>query len=257
MQSIWKIVTGQVTGPSHMAVGVPCEDAFQIELVNDRILVAVVCDGAGSARYGQMGADIVSRTVADDLSAALVGGMPRDPGQVIEAAIVNARAAIDAQAACMPDTPSRQNFHTTLVGCISDGEVGWFFHIGDGAACAVSNGGDASPADWATAVVSKPANGEFSNETYFVTLDGWRDHLRLSPFQKPRTVVLMTDGVTPFAMSRGCLAPEVRFLAPVDEFLSVHSEVEGSLALAETLAGEKAAMVSGDDKTLVWAQKLD
>ena len=56
-----------------------------------------------------------------------------------------------------------------------------------------------------------------------------------------------------FAMVRGGTGIALPFIAPVHEFLSAHEHEFGAKALAGTLLSTKAAAVSEDDKTLLWA----
>jgi hypothetical protein len=140
--------------------------------------------------------------------------------------------------------------HSTLVGVLSGPNGGCFFQIGDGAAAA-DIGGSIQP--WAEHIVSRPENGEYTNETYFFTLPDWREHLRLVPFPAVNQLALMSDGVSSFAMLTDCSAPDLRFLGPVSLYLENAEAEAGARALAATLDDTRAHEVSSDDKTLVWA----
>ncbi|EOF9264813.1 protein phosphatase 2C domain-containing protein [Klebsiella pneumoniae] len=52
-------------GSSHRQNQLPCQDAFCYRNLGDR-LVAVVCDGAGSAAYSEQGAAMVAHDLAID-----------------------------------------------------------------------------------------------------------------------------------------------------------------------------------------------
>lgn len=62
----WRVYASSVIGSSHRQNNLPCQDAFCYRNLGDR-LVAVVCDGAGSATYGEQGAALVSRELVEGL----------------------------------------------------------------------------------------------------------------------------------------------------------------------------------------------
>jgi hypothetical protein len=244
----WKVVGAAVRGPSHVRTGQPCQDAFEFAVSGDW-LAAAVCDGAGSARRGGEGASLLASTVIRHLTQAVEAG---DEGlldrleDIVAGAIEDARGAIED-----PDDPEvLRAHHATLVGVLASPAGGCFFQIGDGAA-ATDMGGDGEP--WLDCVVSQPENGEYANETYFFTLPTWREHLHLTRFSAASRLVLMSDGVSGFAMLTDCVAPDLRFLGPVSRYLDSAEAETGARALAATLDDTRAHEVSSDDKTLVWA----
>jgi hypothetical protein len=121
------------------------------------------------------------------------------------------------------------------------------FHIGDGFGVAEFDG--------LLPVISLPENGEYANETYFVTATDWPDRLRFMPLAAAQSgcVALMSDGAGPFVVNRertGLFAP---FIKPVTQYLSGVSQEEGNQALRDTLADERTYAITGDDKTLLIA----
>ena len=63
----WRVYAASVMGSSHRQNQLPCQDAFCYRHLGDR-LVAVVCDGAGSAAYSEQGAALVAHALADRLA---------------------------------------------------------------------------------------------------------------------------------------------------------------------------------------------
>ncbi|MDR2189555.1 MAG: protein phosphatase 2C domain-containing protein [Azonexus sp.] len=246
----WRVMAASATGRSHLDLGLPCQDAHASALVGE-LLVAVLCDGAGSAAQSDAGARHVASSVAAAVAAAPTLGA--DPlalpvealRPIIETAIAAAREQLAAQAAaqglCLSD------YACTLVGALADSRGGWFFHVGDGVAACVFNGD-------LPAALSLPANGEYANETFFVTGDNWREQLRLTRFAGAvAALVLMSDGVQPFAMARGGESLFDPFIAPVLRYLGGVDTAAGSQALHATLADPRTEAITGDDKTLLIA----
>lgn len=246
----WRVMAASATGRSHLDRGQPCQDAYASASAG-RVLVAAVCDGAGSASHSDSGAKAVSAAVVAAVAAhRLLGGEPSALAveavrEIIEAAIIDAREQLGSVAAAKQLTLA--DHACTLVGVVADANGGWFFHVGDGvAACEF-----APPQPPA---VSLPANGEYANETWFVTGGNWREQLRLTRFDgQAQAIVLMSDGVQPFAMTRDGSGLFQPFIAPVLRYLGSVDAEHGSQALQATLADPRTDHITGDDKTLLVA----
>src|SRR5208282_5579565 len=115
------------------------------------------------------------------------------------------------------------DFSCTLVGCVASPGGGCFFHIGDGFAIHQGAAGDS--------VLSRPENGEYADETYFVADENWQDHLRLTRLPALRAgcvIGLMSDGTAPFAVNRernGFFRP---FIDPIAVFLREAAAAAGN-----------------------------
>ncbi|MDR2837990.1 MAG: protein phosphatase 2C domain-containing protein [Azonexus sp.] len=242
------MLAASATGRAHLDGGLPCQDAHAF-VQTGQALVAVVCDGAGSAAHSDVGAQQVSRSVATALAAALQTGplalSDAALRPVIETTLDNAREQLTLQAARQGLNLS--DYACTLVGVVAEPHGGWFFHIGDGVAACVFQG-DLPDA------VSLPANGEYANETWFVTSSDWREQLRLDRFEGAvQALVLMSDGVQPFAMARGGDRLFAPFMTPVLRYLADVDDAQGNQALHATLADPRTDAITGDDKTLLIA----
>ncbi len=246
----WKLFFASATGKYHLASDVPCQDAGHYQVV-DEVLIGVVCDGAGSASQGQAGAEYFSREVSRLLAEAIrSGAFPKDVPADYRAFLTNivqtARNSLGEIATSRELT--LRDFACTLVGCITTRAGGCFFHVGDGFAIYMKDDGES--------VLSLPENGEHSDETYFVTDEGWSDHLRvtvLAEIGQGGVIGLMSDGTSPFAVNRTRTGFYRPFIDPIVKFLRNASEENGSQALQNVLADEKTFEITSDDKTLLLA----
>jgi hypothetical protein len=245
----WRAAAASVTGPSHVRKGIPCEDAAAAE-ARGEWLVAVVCDGAGNAQFGGRGAETAAaRIVTELLSRVADTALPRPVDEpAISAMVVEALTAarehlVQIAAAERVQPPA---FSCTVVGAVSYEELTLIFHIGDGAAVALDAAND-------VLAISTQQEQEYVNEAYFLTDATWRTWLQLRAVAGVESVLLMSDGVTPFAFDVN--TPKAPFMNPVLDFLQTRSVDSGALALQRLLDKAEAQQV-WDDKTFLWAQRV-
>ncbi|AQZ95572.1 PP2C family serine/threonine-protein phosphatase [Halopseudomonas phragmitis] len=229
-----------VTGTSHVDNGQPCQDAFEI-VASFSGVVACVCDGAGSAARSDEGARALAQGVCRTLSADLERSLTEAN------AFERIAGAIQSVREQLANRGPLEDFHSTLCGVVMTRQGNLVFHLGDGLIFGIN------PDDWDDCLVSEPENGEFAETTYFFTLPGWRQHLRVQCVP-PRfsTWFLMTDGTASFAARSQPYRPERGFLQPVHNYLSSVTQFTGRQALEGTLADPRTHRITADDKTLVW-----
>ncbi len=214
------------------------------------MLVGVVCDGAGSASAGGAGAEFFATEVTRLLTEALENqGLPPATPQAyrafIEPLLAQARTMLQERIA---EPQTLRDHACTLVGCLASRSGGVFFHIGDGFAVQQTAAG--------AAVLSPPENGEYANETYFVTDADWQAHLRVTPLsqlQQGDLIGLMSDGTSAFAIDKLKTGFYKPFIDPVASFLQNASTSHGNAALQNLLESEKTLQITSDDKTLLLA----
>lgn len=225
----------------HLNKNLPCQDYCRYS-TRSRNFVAIVSDGAGSAKFGKIGARIVCDTMIDLLKNINIDTARQEVKRAIEV----------ARGKVMRHRLNRNNiadFSATVVGLIYYQGQGLFFHIGDGAALAFYED------DCDNFVASPPANGSFSCETFFYTQNNWQENLRFTPFQKADTIFLMSDGLTNFSFSADYRRLEKGFIIPINNFLREEKyKTKAERALINTLNTPRARKLNSDDKTLLWAK---
>ena len=251
----WKAGGISVAGFSHVADGTPCQDANAFGIREDGWLVAAVSDGAGSAAHSHIGSrayvsDVVEfflnyselpHISPDEMAASLIDIINRTSERLTAGEFngtVSERLALS-------------DFVATIVMVLCNQNGGTFFHVGDGAGVSLKLH------NMEHCVVSEPENGEYLNETYFVTMNKWEEHLRVTSFcGEFDTILLMSDGVTPMAMNKGCEAPFQPFVQPVIEHLLRSTPDRGNAALRNTLKASEVRAITEDDMTLFWASSI-
>ncbi|MBZ7213561.1 PP2C family serine/threonine-protein phosphatase [Klebsiella grimontii] len=234
----WRVYASSVIGSSHRQNNLPCQDAFCYRNLGDR-LVAAVCDGAGSAAYSEQGAVLVARELAERL--AKFTAAPDEQQLTTLIASVREVVLLAAQERGL----SAGDFACTVVAAWLGETASVVLHIGDGVAELSID---------AEQHFSLPENGEYANQTWFLTSHDWREHLRIRQFAGRATqLVMMSDGVQPFALNQRGDALFSPFMDPVLRYLPQVSEVEGSEAIRATLDDPRTWAITGDDKTLLVA----
>ena len=257
----WDLGGVSVIGFSHQENNIPCQDAHAFRLTSHNEVIAAVADGAGSARLSHEGAQAFVNAIVDHLS--MIGDkhpLNLKNAEFIRSAIIESITATRDELVSVSSTEnpsdgetlstssiSLRDFHATLVIAICGIESGAFYHVGNGVGVAFSSNNPE------TAEVSKPENGEYANETYFVTEKNWEDHLRMTPFSGSADIILlMSDGVSGMAMTKGCKEPAINFVSPLIKFLKNNNRETNELAVTNTVSKDSVRTITGDDKTLVW-----
>ena len=235
-----KVVAASVAGLLHVNKKITCQDCYNH--VIGKNLVAVVSDGAGSAKYGKIGAKNVCEVLCDLLKNA---DFTKIENEVIKAIDVVREKLFLHRFNKTKNENGLSCFAATIVGVVYNKGRGVFFHIGDGAA--LSLGEDA------TFVASRPENGCFSCETFFFTQKEWRENLRFTKIQNAKSILLMSDGLTSFAFKSDFNEIEHKFIYPINDYLfNEKSLLKAKKALENTLNTPKAQKLNSDDKTLLW-----
>jgi hypothetical protein len=143
-------------------------------------------------------------------------------------------------------------YASTIVGALVGASGGFVMHIGDGAAIACVTRNRCS----AVEVISRPENGEYANETYFITSNDWLKRLRVTPIPDVDWIVLGTDGGTAFTLLDEKTV-KLSFIEPFVSRLAITRVDDLEQEVRGILSDEKADKVTGDDKSLAIAWKRE
>jgi hypothetical protein len=251
---VWRHIAQSQQGPSHIADGTVCQDRNSVCVFRDHessTLVACVADGAGSAKFSDVGSMIACESIIRSAAAYFdshgqFDGLSRDDAiRWCEEAREQIRAAADER-----DCECRE-LATTLCAAIAAPESLTFFQIGDGAII-VRRGGVYGVVFW-------PQSGEYANTTNFLTADDFQQWLAFSAASGGCSdIALLTDGLERLALRFDSQTPHVPFFDPLFRALRAANDVTNlNEGLRQFLASESVQTRSNDDKTLILASRHD
>lgn len=255
----WRIAMASSIGTSHIVTGAPCQDSHDCQLVRSadgaKVLIATVSDGAGSARFSDVGSKLTC-----ELFCQLAGEFIATGGQVNYLEVGTVRDWLDhiverLATQAMADGNPVKEYACTLLAVIAGEESTAYVQIGDGA-IVVSKG---LGARWDYAFW--PQHGEFANTTNFLVSPGALDKLDFVVGSgRVEEVALFTDGLENLVLHNATRSVHEPFFNAV--FKSVRaSQVEGrDKELSERLRAYLSSQVisdrTDDDKTLILASRV-
>lgn len=240
--STWRFAAASVQGTSHAKAGKPCQDAYSLALDEDTLLVAVA-DGAGSAPHSEIGASAAVSAAVDYL-------MWVDPdehtGYRLHRAFEAAYDAVLSEAERL-NCDVRELASTLILVLATPTEV-WAQQIGDGAVVVRCMDGSLT-------TLTSPRNGEYPNETTFLTSEDAVDEAQqvMIPYSSD-CVAIFSDGLQPIALNLANGEPHAPFFEPLLQFASQMTDLSsGTEQLEKFLSSPRVAQRTDDDLTLVLA----
>lgn len=242
----WTWAAARRRGTAHVRAGTACQDAWRcLTARGGDVLIASVCDGAGSAPFGGAGAALAVRHLSAG-ARALVEAGPGLPDADALAALAEGTRQRLADAAGRRGVPPR-DFATTALLAIADARSVVTLHIGDGAIVAGDGAG------WEA--LSWPEQGEYAATTRFLT-DAPAPRIATRE-AGPARLAIFSDGMERLALDFAAAAPHAPFFdgmaAPVLASRARGRDAALSAALGRFLDSERVTARTDDDKTLILA----
>lgn len=157
---MWKVFSGEILGRGHKTA--PCQDKTFSVVEGDAFYVGLA-DGAGSAKFSDIGAESALRTTKDFFSTSFDSIFNDENAERIKKSLLERILNELNKEACLKKSELREFASTLLfVACRENRLI--VVHIGDGMII-LQRGGKLS-------TVSRGMNGEFANTTYFTTSPG-------------------------------------------------------------------------------------
>jgi hypothetical protein len=249
----WRIASASAAGTSHIALGIPCQDAYQTSverLGTAEVLLLACADGAGSAPRSDEGA----RWACDEAILALKDliahrGPDAIDGNAMLDVVVRARERVIRNAADS-GAPPRDFASTLLVIAVTPREA-VAAQVGDGAVVI----GECGNLRLAISVEQ-----ELLNVTDFLVDSDARTKVRRwsAPAAGIDSIAVSTDGLMPVLIDHRKNQPHPPMFGMLFGALrETADETEVGERLSSFLRSEQVCQRTDDDKTLVLAFRKD
>jgi Protein phosphatase 2C len=264
----WRVVATSVCGTSHQQRSQPCQDAHCWHSPAAGVLVAAVADGAGSAAFGEVGAQLAVNVAVETLSDR-IGAVELEhwlaatatlPATEIPPVLTDLKVALEAaREAVVVEADTRQTslreFATTLILVVVTPQWVAAAQIGDGAAIAGNRDEDGDR----IGALTSPSSGEYINETTFLVSPQALETAQLNLWHESiEYLALFTDGLQLLALDMSDSTPHPPFFSPLFRFIS-QDELELSdaqIQLESFLNSDRVTQRTDDDLTLLLAAKI-
>ena len=264
VQPSWQVYGASSIGKSHIDSNLPNQDSIYLQKT-EKGMVAVVCDGAGSAKFSQAGAAFFSQSIGKMLLSLGVSRRVSSSGTAFDLVQVKqqiieqlSQIRLDLQSQ-LPAESSLRDYHTTFTGLlIHSNHQALLVQIGD------------SPLTTSQFVVRHPhidyftnlqvygddSKNEYVNETHFITQDNWQSFLRVEPIDLSQVdcLALMSDGCADLVFEGASVTPKIYrpfFGNLLFNLTQSQSSQQGSAIIEQALGNPATYRLTGDDKSLV------
>lgn len=256
VQSSWQVYGASSIGKSHIDSNLPNQDSIYLQKTQDG-MVAVVCDGAGSAKFSQAGAAFFSQSIGKMLLGHR--GIGVDLAQVKQHIIAQiSQIRVDLQSQLSPESNLR-DYHTTVTGLlIHSNHQAVLVQIGDSPLITSQFVVRHPHIDYFTnlQVYGDDSKNEYVNETHFITQDNWQSFLRVEAIDLSQVdcLALMSDGCADLVFEGTSVTPKIYrpfFGNLLFNLTQSQSSQQGSAIIEQALGNPATYRLTGDDKSLV------
>ena len=231
-----KAATARLTGYRHQQDGTTCQDWVRYKM-QDGIGVLSLCDGAGSCAHAEEAASRISEWVISYV-AEHFEELYEDFSQDRKKALVEEGQRNLAEAGSL-----LKEYGCTLLFFAAAEDGRWICgHIGDGVMFMTDENG--------TEVLSKPENGLYKNETFFLSGADAAEHLRIQTGKaETDTAVLLSSDGCQDALYNWDLKQAAPAVTRINGWLDKYEEKEVEELLLENLA-DRFQKISEDDLSI-------
>ncbi len=244
---VWSCLASSVTGTSHNARSVPCQDAHRICPYGPEAdwIVVAIADGAGSALHAEVGARLCCDELVRRVESA--GHETLFSQGELAALFSQVRLSLVSEAERLEVSP-RELACTAILGIVAPDHA-IFAQIGDGAiVIRLEDAPDHRVVFW-------PEANEYANATNFLTDDSFEHNLRVSAVDgRVNEFAALTDGLQRLALDFSTQTAFAGFFQPLFRRLRDTDSIDTlSEAFCSFLDSDQINSRTDDDKTLVLA----
>ncbi|BAY25031.1 hypothetical protein NIES2100_48310 [Calothrix sp. NIES-2100] len=254
---VWKAIARYATGTSHQEQKIPCQDCGNYDIFND-VIVGVVADGAGSAKYAHIGSELAVKKVLEcfseineypekqeKLEQSFFQPLSKPEAKNLFAKILN-QVITELRNHAEKENYSINDLACTLLVFVSTPHRLAAMQIGDGFIVV-------RPQDSEYQLLFQPDKGEFANETTFVTSANAVNEMQVDVLSgEQEFICASTDGLEKVAIHLNDWKPFPPFFKALKEYLQeTTNPKEDYQYVDDFLNSERLNSRTDDDKTLL------
>lgn len=255
----WSYICASVIGSKHVEAGLPCQDASDCKVVrlgeHSEVLIAVASDGAGSAQYALVGAATACTKFISRIRASLDewGDLSFLTADYLKDWITDFQREI--QTIAEQNEATLRDYACTLVTAVLGNDQSIFAQVGDGGIVILQPDSEDS-----YEIIFWPQQGEFANQTYFLTDSRARENLMVKvEAHHIQEVAVFTDGMQGLVLNEECKSAHSPFFRPI--FAALRKADAGSAedlqnSMVDYLMSARVTERTDDDKTLIFASRF-
>lgn len=251
-------MAASVIGTSHQRMGGSCQDSNACIVFphspDGDVLLAVVADGAGSAKQAEAGSALACQSITASARRFLSRRrLARITQRTVQRWIGNFQQEVLNAASSLGLQP--RDYACTLLAALVGQHHAVFFQIGDGS-IVVSDAEEHSYGH-----VFWPDRGEYENATFFATDKRFAANLRFESVRRNVVeVAIFSDGLQRLTLDFQKTMPHQPFfrgIFPPVRKSSPENAPQLTECLSEFLGSARVNQRTDDDKTLILATRLD
>jgi hypothetical protein len=253
----WKAVSHSSIGVLHKQNGLPCQDYANYRTLKNGVIIGAVADGAGSAKYSDVGARLAVETTLTYLMSKFIQKQrlcqehfSNEEAKECFDKLLKSRLIGRFKQNAQQEGYSVQDLACTLLCFVATPFWTAAMQIGDGFLVVRSQNEDYK-------LLFSPDKGEYTNETTFVTSSNAPDDMQVSVIHSPlEFICAATDGLERVALRMSDWTPFAPFFNPLHEYLEeTPNPHQDKSYLERFLDSERLNQKTQDDKTLLLCLK--
>lgn len=251
----WKAIARSEQGTSHIHLNMCCQDYGDYKLINN-VIIGAVSDGAGSAKFSNIGSQIAVKTALLHLEKWLLKLKQKQPNLKWQKPIPEDKArkvfsgtlkyVVNALNEKLNKNCSLKDLACTLLVFIATPDWIAAMQIGDGFIVVRSENLEYQ-------LLFHPVKGEYANETTFVTSSNAQSEMQVKVLEGNQTFICAsTDGLERLAISFHDCKPFPGFFRPFEEGIKIANNLELEAEdIARWMVSEEVNARTDDDKTML------
>lgn len=262
----WQAFGASSIGKAHIDSGLPNQDSFFYQREND-FCVAVVCDGAGSARFSQDGSKFFSQAVGDllkNLAKNLLTNQAFDDLAINSQVPPYLQAIRDNLIQQINNDAMLRDYHTTVTAVLllEPLQKALLIQVGDSPLLTSQFVINEHHIDYFKnlQLFGDDSKTEYINETHFITQDNWQDFLRVQWLDVANVdlIALMSDGCADLVLQGASQTPNIYrpfFGNLLFNVCQSQTGEQGSAMIEQAIGNPATYRLTGDDKSLIILMK--